>query len=170
MTSKLFNIAAAALMSFGAAVVLDAGSAQVSAQDISASHTGAARKALTASRATTSFDGILINAATALKNQLSSTNPDKSDEISNVVDEEAIALAARRADLENEAARIFASTFSEAELNQIESFFQSEAGKKYLDSAPILARELQKSARVWANGIQRDLTQNVTKKLSEASN
>ncbi|MEM1038409.1 MAG: DUF2059 domain-containing protein [Pseudomonadota bacterium] len=170
MTFKLFNVAAAAFISFGATVALDAGLAQVSAQDTSPSHTAAARKALTASRATSSFDGILINAATALKNQLSSTNPDKSDEISNIVDDEAIALANRRADLENEAARIFTSTFSEAELNQIENFFQSATGQKYLDAAPILARELQKSARVWANGVQRDLTQNVTKKLTEASN
>lgn len=170
MTTKFVSYAAALILSVGSGVAIDTQVSSVSAQEISASHTAAARKALTASRATITFDTILIRAATSLKGQLAGTNPDKADEISAVVDNEAIALAPRRADLENEAARTFANTFSEAELAQIEQFFGSEVGKKYLDAAPVLARELGKSARVWANGIQRDLSENVAAKLNTKSN
>ena len=128
----------------------------------------AARKALTATEATTSFDNILIDAATGLKNQLTAANPDKADLISTIVDEEAIALAARRGALESEAARLFGNTFTPAELTAIHEFFSSETGQKYLRETPVLARELNKVARVWASGISRDLRANVGDKLRAA--
>ena len=112
-------------------------------------------------KATDPFDNILLNTSVQLKNQLTAANPDRADQISSIVDEEAIALAPRRGDLENEAARLFATTFTEQELDAINVFFSSKAGAKYLRSTPVLARELGKSARIWANGIGRDLAENV---------
>ncbi len=146
------------------------GASAAYAQEPSAAHLEAARKAISATKATKSFDGILIQAAGTLKSRLTADSPDKVDLISNIVDEEAIALAARRGALETEAARLFANTFSEAELNEVAAFFSSEVGGKYLDSTPILARELGKAARIWANGVNRDLGQNVAKKLQAAGN
>ena len=140
------------------------------AQEFPASHIAKAREAITATRATDSFDTILIRASGQLKNQLTANNPDQADRISIVVDEDAIALASRRGDLELEAARIFAATFSEAELAEITAFFNTETGKKYLSATPILARELGKAARIWANGINRDLAANAQKKLAEGDN
>ncbi|MEE9313704.1 MAG: DUF2059 domain-containing protein [Rhizobiaceae bacterium] len=140
------------------------------AQEPSASHLAVARKALSATKATESFDAILFNASAKLKNQLIAKNPDKADAISNIVDEEALALATRRGDLEGEATRLFATQFTEQELNDIAAFFSSEAGSKYLATTPVLATELSKSARVWANGITRDMSANVLKRMSEAGN
>ncbi|MEM8750263.1 MAG: DUF2059 domain-containing protein [Pseudomonadota bacterium] len=139
------------------------------AQEPSASHLQAARQAMTATKATSEFDNILINSSNKLKTELIAQNPDKSDLISNVVDEEAIALASRRGDLEAEAARLFTNSFSEEELVQIANFFKSDAGQKYLASTPILGRELGKAARVWANGINRDLGQKVSERLVAAT-
>jgi hypothetical protein len=45
---------------------------------------------------------------------------------------QAIALVSRRGDLENEAARVYASAFSEDELKAIAEFYNTEAGKKLL--------------------------------------
>ena len=140
------------------------------AQEFPASHITKAREAIAATRATDAFDSILINASGQLKNQLTANNPDQADKISVVVDEEAIALASRRGDLELEAARIFAAAFSEQELSEMAAFFNTETGKKYLSSTPILARELGKAARIWANGINRDLAANAQKKLAEGNN
>ncbi|MEM7778713.1 MAG: DUF2059 domain-containing protein [Pseudomonadota bacterium] len=142
----------------------------VSAQEFSESHMAAARKAITATKATNTFDGILIGASARLKNQLTANSPDQADRISNAVDEQAIALAPRRGDLEGEAARLFANTFTEEELIKISDFFGSETGSKYLDSTPILVRELDKAARIWANGIARDLAANVDKALAAPAN
>ena len=127
----------------------------------------AARAAVDATQATDGFDVILPNAATQLKNQLTAQNPDQADRIATIVDNEAIALASRRGDLEREASRLFVNNFSQAEMEQITAFFTSEAGKKYLQATPILARELSKAARAWAAGINRDLRENVAKKLAE---
>ena len=153
--------------------LLIAGSAafapMANAQDASPSHLSAARKALTATKATDSFDSILLNTSANLKNNLTSNNPNLADQISIIVDEEAIVLAARRGDLEQEAARLFSNAFSEEELNTISTFFASPAGQKYLENTPILARELGKAARVWAAGIARDLNAKVTPRVAEAA-
>ncbi len=140
------------------------------AQEPSASHLEAAKKALTATKATETFDNILLEASARLANQLTANNPDQADNISTIVNEEAIALAPRRGDLETEAAKLFAANFTEEELDSISTFFSSGPGEKYLEKTPILARELGKTARVWATGIQRDLGENVTKKLQPKGN
>ncbi|MEL6751699.1 MAG: DUF2059 domain-containing protein [Pseudomonadota bacterium] len=137
-----------------------------SAQEISESHMAAARKALASTNATKPYDQILFNQSAQLKNNLTAQAPNLTDEISVIVDEEAIAIAPRRADLENEAAKLFANTFTEAELGQISDFFSSDAGSKYLDATPILARELGRVARIWANGITRDMGIKVQERVS----
>jgi len=137
------------------------------AQDASPSHLSAARKALAATKATDSFDSILLTTSTNLKNNLTSNSPHLAEQISIIVDEEAIILAARRGDLEKEAARLFSNSFSEEELDSIAVFFSSSAGQKYLENTPILARELGKAARVWASGVARDLTAKVGPRVTE---
>ncbi len=141
-----------------------------SAQEISESHLAAGRKAVAATLATLSFDAILYNTSTRLKNELTAKDPNQADIISTIVDEEALALAPRRGVLEGEAARLFASRFSEAELGELAEFFGSDAGKKYLANTAPLAKDLGRIARIWANGITRDMAQNVDKRLSEAKN
>ena len=141
----------------------------LNAQEASPEHIAAAKKALTATKATEGFDLILPRASVTLKNVLSANNPDRADEIDRTVDEEALALASRRGDLENEAAKLFAVSFTQAELETITAFFGTETGQKYLSSTPVLGRELSKAARVWGAGVQRDLELNVSKKLQEAA-
>lgn len=141
-----------------------------SAQQASEEHLAKAKAAIAATQATDSFDDILPEAALRLKNNMTNQNPDKVDEIDRIVDEEAIALAPRRGVLEDEAAKLFANTFSPEELDQIANFFSSEAGQKYLSSTPILARELAKAARVWGAGIQRDLANNAGAKMGSSEN
>ena len=76
-----------------------------------------------------------------------------------MVDDNAIALAPRRADLENEIARIYAKIFTEQELREIGQFYASEAGRKLLAQGPAAVRETMGAADIWANGIVRDLRQ-----------
>lgn len=138
------------------------------AQDISESHFAAARDALSAIQATDVYDNILLAAAEQLKTRLIANNVDLEAEISQVVDEQAFALVSRRADLENEAARVYASTFTEEELKAITAFYSTEAGKKLLSAGPIASREIAKAARIWSAGIERDLLENVSKAVNDA--
>ena len=142
----------------------------VTAQEINQEHLSAGKKAVAATQATLSFDAILFNTSAKLKNRLTAKDPNKADHITSVVDEEALALAPRRGILEGEAGRLFAGQFSEIELNEIAAFFSSDTGKKYLGKTPLLARELSKSARIWANGISNDMAKKVLERLAEPNN
>jgi uncharacterized protein len=131
--------------------------ASVQAQEISSGHLAAARQAIASIQATEQFDNILLNAATQIKAELIVNNPNLQGEISTMVDDKAIELAARRGDLENEVARVYAKLFTEQELTEIADFYASDAGKKLLSQGPVATREMMSSADVWANGIMRDL-------------
>lgn len=127
------------------------------AQEPTEDHMREARATITALGATDQFDVILPNAALNLKATLIQTAPNLQDVISATVDETAIGLAGRRADLEREAATIYANNFTIEELAAIRTFYASDAGKKLLTTGPIVTRELLQAAEVWSNGVARDL-------------
>ena len=115
---------------------------------ITPSHLAAARAAISAIKATDQFDSILPSVAQQLKGELIQKDPNLESIISTAVDEQSLALAARRADLENEAARAYAVSFNEEELNAITGFYNSPAGKKLLSEGPIVTREVMKAAGI----------------------
>lgn len=135
------------------------------AQDVTDEQLKAARSAIAAIGATNNFDNILPNLAARLKNSLIQSSPNYQDLISTTVDEKALELAARRADLEREAATIYAKTFTVDQLNAIATFYNSEAGKKLLNDGPIASREMLKAADIWAAGVSRDLSDATSKTL-----
>jgi hypothetical protein len=138
-------------------------------QDVTDAHLKAARAAVTAIHATDAFDNILPQAAGALEQQLIQKNPDMEELIGKTINEKALALASRRADLEKEAALAYAKVFSEQELNDIAAFYNSESGKKLLVSGPLVTRDLLKAADIWQNGLARDLAQQVGETLAAAA-
>ncbi|MEQ1942518.1 DUF2059 domain-containing protein [Mesorhizobium sp. VNQ89] len=117
---------------------------------------------MAALKATEQYDLLLPAAAQMLKTELIQQNPDLTDLISSTVDEKALALAARRADLEKEVALIYARAFSEAELNTIATFYTSEAGVKLLSQGPLINRDMTRAVDIWQRGIQRDLANEVS--------
>jgi uncharacterized protein len=148
-----------------AATAILISAAPLAAQEISDSHLRAARSAITALKATEEFDMVLPQAAAALKGELIQKNPDLVQIISSTVDEKALGLASRRADLEREAASIYAKIFSEQELNEIAAFYNGETGQKLLSDGDIVAREVLQAAQIWQRGIARDLAQAVGEHL-----
>ena len=135
------------------------------AQDVTEDQIKAARAAITAIAATNGFDNILPNLAERLKTTLIQSSPNNEALITKTVDDKALELAARRADLEREAATIYAKTFTVEQLNAITAFYTSDAGKKLLNDGPIASREMLKAADIWAAGINRDLNAAATKEL-----
>jgi len=149
-----------------ATLVVTAGLAgAVKAQDVTEDQVKVARSALDALGATVNFDNILPSLAERLKASLIQASPNHEAEINAVVDEQALTLAPRRADLEREAATIYAKTFTQEELKAIADFYNSAVGKKLLKDGPIATRELVRAAEIWASGIQRDLATESGNKL-----
>ena len=147
------------LSAFAAVAALVTFAAPTFAQEISESHLKAAREAIAATHATDIYDILLPQAADALKTQLIQKNPDLVDLIGKTVDEKALELAGRRADLEKEAALAYAKVFTEDELKAIAAFYATPAGLKVLSDGPRVTSEVGKAANIWQNGLVRDLAQ-----------
>lgn len=156
------------LLAITAAAAIVAFSAPAFSQDVPESHLKAAHAAIAAIHATDAFDNALPSAAASLREQLIQKNPDMQELISSTIGEKALALAARRGDLEKEAALVYAKAFSEQELNDIATFYTSEAGKKLLDQGPAITGQLVRAAEIWQNGIARDLAKDVGESLQKA--
>lgn len=153
----------------GAVLSLVIFAAPLRAEDISPSHLEAAKAAIAAIHVTDSFDGILPQAAQDLKGQLIERNPNLSELITKTVDDQTLALASRRGDLEKEVAMVYARVFNEDELKKIAAFYQTPAGKKLISDGPIASRETLKAAKIWQAGISRDLGQSVSEVLAKAA-
>jgi uncharacterized protein len=138
------------------------------AQDATPEHLAAARAAIVAIGATNQFDGILPQAAEALKTQMIQKDPNLEALITSTVDNEVLALAARRADLEQEAARVYAKVFTEAELKGIAAFYSTDIGKKLIAEGSIATRGIVDAANIWQAGVARDLAKNVGEKIKAA--
>ena len=130
-------------------------------------HLKAAKSAMVATGATERLDGILPEVAAFTKTGLIANRPDIEAEISQIVNEVAISLAARRGPLEEEVALIYAKLFTASELAEIEAFFTSEAGIKFLRETPELFNQVDEVSRVWRGGITRDMGRMVGEKLRE---
>jgi uncharacterized protein len=159
---RLFELSKSALAAFAFSLFAVTVSA---AQEISESHLAAARAAIAATDATDQFDSILPRAAEALRSELLRKDPNLVEQINAVVTDKTVVLAGRRADLETEAARVYARVFTEDELKAMAAFYESPAGKKLLSDGPIVIRELIKAANIWQDGIARDLAVEVGTEL-----
>ncbi|WP_295896089.1 DUF2059 domain-containing protein [uncultured Bartonella sp.] len=137
------------------------------ADDISEAHLQSAQKAIAAIHATDQFDEFLPSTARDLKDELMRKDPNLANVISDTVDEQAMALVKRRADLEKEAARAYAKHFSQAELDQITAFYTSDTGKKLLTEGPVAVRDILSAYDVWRQGIAQDLAANVGKAMAQ---
>lgn len=159
------------ILALGTALMISvSGIHSASAQDASAEHISAAKAAINGLGVTKGFDNILPRAAEQIKSSLIQANPNFSEEISLTVNDEAIKLASRRSDLENEAANIYTKNFTIEELNEIAAFYGSETGQKLLKVSPGIGRELIRAAEIWGSGVSRDLNTATSKVLTEKLN
>ena len=138
------------------------------AQEVSEEHLKIARQAVAVSQSTRQMDTILLRIGEQTKQTLIANQPDAADQINTIVDEVTLSLAPRRGQLEDEVARIYARIFSIEELQQIIDFYNSDAGQKLISETPVIARSMNQAARVWTAGVQRDVQEEVRKKIEEA--
>jgi len=96
-----------------------------------------------------------------------SKDPNLEAVISETVEEEAIKLAPRRADLEKEVALAYARHFTQEELTSIANFYSSEAGQKLLQQGPVAMNDTLAAFDIWRQGLAQDLSVNVARALSQ---
>lgn len=153
MTFFRISLRAAAL-AIGLAIGF-AGAAR--AEEVTEAHLAAALDAVHAAKTSRGFDNLLPLMSQSAQNKLIRMRPDQHQLIAQVVDEQALALVPRRADLDNDVARIWAKYFTEDELNAIATFYKSPAGAKLADIGPKVVGETLQSVKGWSDRVGEEL-------------
>ncbi|MCP4382268.1 MAG: DUF2059 domain-containing protein [Hyphomicrobiales bacterium] len=145
------------------AFVLGPGPART--QEPTETHLEAALDALQASPAARSYDDLLPAVAEAVKGQLILLRPDLHVVIGETVDEVVQTLVPRRAELNNELAKVWAQGFTEDELVTIATFYNSPAGKKFNQAGPRVINSSLNVAQAWAGRIRGELIEKTREQL-----
>jgi hypothetical protein len=111
------------------------------------------------------FNVLLPNIADEAKNQFVRANPQMQLGIIDVVDRVALSLVNRRPDLDNALARVWASGFSDDEMQELIDFYSTDVGKKYAELHPKLLTVQMATAQQWTSAVSQELAQKVSAEL-----
>lgn len=131
--------------------------ASATAQEFSESQLAAAKAAAISSPLAQEFNTVLPYLAQRVQNRLVSLRPDLHEAIAKAVQDVALRLTARRADLDNAAALLWARVFTEEELNAIAAFYNSDVGKKFVELGPKLGQQTVQTVQNWSNRVGEEL-------------
>jgi hypothetical protein len=137
------------------------------ADEITPSQMAAALAAVASSKGSRGFDNVLPLLAEKTQNQLIRMRPDLHQAINDTVAAVALKLAVRRADLDNDVARVWAKAFTEDELKAIAAFFQSPAGAKYAEIGPRVVTDSLQAVRGWSDRLGEELLEKSKEELKK---
>jgi hypothetical protein len=137
------------------------------ADDITPSHMAAALDAVRSAKASKDYDNVLPLLSERVQDEIIRRRPDLYKQISDVVRQEALKLVGRRADLDDDIARVWANSFTEDELKAITAFYKSPAGLKLANVGPqVVANSLQ-AVKGWSDKVNRELLDNSRQELKK---
>jgi hypothetical protein len=141
---------------------------QILSEDIPAERLALAAKLVDLTGTARLFDQLLPNIADQAKNSFIRANPQMQLGIISVVDKIAVQLVSRRPELDNYLARVWASGFTDEELQGLVDFYSSDLGSKYAVALPQLLAVQTAAAEEWAKSVNVELTQKVQEELRAA--
>lgn len=148
-----FRLAAASLamlLSVGAAIAqAPAPSPSAPVASVSQSHLQAGREVVTGSGMSRSFDAILPQFVTEVRQTFTTTRPELTKDLNEVIEQVRPEIEARKEEMVTTAAQVFASRLTEAELKDIGTFFNSPSGKRYVETQPLILDEMFKEMQAW---------------------
>ncbi len=130
---------------------------QASAQQPSAASIAAANEILDAKGSMILFEPLVPGVIEQAKNVFLQTNPNLSKDLNEVAANLRKQLGLRLGNLKNEAAKIYASHFSEQELKEIAAFYKTPLGKKMIEEEPKVVDETLRMAQDWANRLSEEV-------------
>jgi hypothetical protein len=164
LMSFLANLVRAGLVG----VALLAAPSFASAQEISASHLAAALDVVKNAKASRGFDNVLPTLAGQVEDRLIRQRPDLHKEITAAVEAAALKLAARRADLDNDVARVWAKHFDENELKTISDFYKTSAGQKFAEVGSLVYAETLDAVSHWSDRLGEELLDKSREEIKSA--
>ena len=114
------------------------------------------------------FDEVLPMIADQTKNAFIRANPDMQLGIISVVDQIAVSLVSRRPELDNYLARVWASAFTNDEMEELIAFYETDTGKKFGATLPRLLAVQAAAAQEWGKSVTAEMQEKVTAELRAA--
>ncbi len=165
---KLVNIFPRAAVMGAAMIATGLISTAAFAQDaISESHLAAARKVAAATKVLEPFDDILPLLAEQTRTAFIQSDPTRAEEIIEITQNVALALAPKRTELNNQIYKAWAETFTEDELNQLTEFYSTDLGQKLTKSIPNITVFSVSAAREWQDKISTEMVTLVQEELAK---
>lgn len=137
------------------------------AQEFPDSHLDAAKLASANAPIARDLDTVLPLLAQRVQNRLIQLRPDLHETISGTVQDVALRLAARRADLDSAIALVWARAFSEEELEVIAEFYTSPAGLKFGNLGPQLGQATIQTVDNWSSRIGEEMLDKTREELKK---
>jgi hypothetical protein len=111
------------------------------------------------------FDDVLPTIAEQSKNEFIRANPQMQLGIIAIVDKIAIQMVGRRPELDLFLARIWASGFTDEEMQALIDFYSSDAGKKFAARLPAMLAVQTSAAQQWGKSVADELNTRVQQEL-----
>jgi len=121
------------------------------AQQPSAASMQLAKQLITATGATSVFNPLIAGVVEQAKLLFLQQDPSLAKDLNEVAAKMRTDLQPRFAELNDEVAKLYATNFTEQELKDILTFYQSPAGKKLLVTQPKVIDSSMAFAQTWAN-------------------
>jgi len=128
-----------------------------SAQQPSAASVAAATEIVEAKGSMILFEPLVPGVIEQAKNVFLQTNPNLSKDLNEVAANLRKQLALRLGNLKAEAAKTYASHFTEQELKDIAAFYKTPLGKKMIEEEPKIVDETLRMAQDWANRLSEEV-------------
>ena len=136
---------------FGLSIVALAGAAQAQPQpkQPSASAITLAKEIIVVKGGSQLYDSIVPNIIERAKGVFLQQNPMIGRDLNEVAARLRTELNPRSAELVNDVAKLYATTFTEQELKDLLAFYKSPAGKKIITEEPVILEKSARSADSW---------------------
>ncbi|MGH6924180.1 MAG: DUF2059 domain-containing protein [Propylenella sp.] len=115
------------------------------------------------------FDSLLPNIADTAKNTFIRANPQMQLGIIAIVDKVAVELVSRRPELDAYLARVWASGFTNDEMQELIDFYSSETGQKFAKLHGQMLAVQTAAANDWASAVADELDRRVREELRAAA-
>ena len=134
------------------AAPLKPASPQAASPEPNANHLALAREVMLSSGIARTFDSIIPAFAEQIKKN-SVTRPELSTDLDAVLKALQPEMDLQKQRMVDIAARIYAKGLTEAELKEVVAFFRSPAGKRYVETQPVLLDELVGAMQDWTQEV-----------------
>lgn len=135
--------------------------------DFTESHLRAAQQVIDLTQSDRTFDDILPRLATQTLGIFTRSNPALTRELETTVFDVALAMAGRRTELSRTLQLIWARRFTEAELGELVSFFNTTVGSKFVETSPLITALSVGAARQWEEAMSSAMVSETRRSMRE---